>query len=1030
MRRVEICSVYAITLLVIFGYSHSSFRTIPFVSPLLTFESVHVKESVLEIGTVLLFILWSINAFFEQRIRIHRSPLNLALLLYGAWICAEYYFTPFDAVGAFELRRQLSLLALSFVISQRFPVNHLFRYLYSILFAAFLSAGIGILKYLSDTSHKDDLIPTRAEGLFGHPTIFAGFLVFPIILAGALLLSNVLALRWKESVVIGAKKLVTLENLLVLLVGAFFGLCLGGVPLILNQDGVTIATSAIGTILLFAFATIYVMMRKDIEEQRAGSVKMILFLMALISVAVYALFLTFARGGVAAVAFAFGLGVLFAILSLFRKRGEGERISRKPFVYVGLGLLIVFAALGYTLRGSIPESEFKRMFAVRNQALDNTIRIRRLSWEGALRLIWDDREDLMLTRTSLNGGELGGILKQRQRHHNFIWGGGLGSFGALFPDYQSMEMSEVSLLRRNYLDHAHNEFIQVFAETGILGFTLFVYLVVTILYSGFSLAFSETDRSRKIVYLAMTLALGAALLDGCVSINFRYASTPFLFFAVAGIVARLRADQRGEKPLDLRLGYYGQLVTSTVLSVLLLTPLYFTAKAHFSQNEFLFGVIDFNGGRVDKAFRHFETAVDLCPERIDFRYRLATMLYHHATMTEDLALRVARLQAADAHFDMYRRQQPYYPGLNYNLALVDQAIGAAQSSEARKTNAMFHLSDELLANPYNYRARFLRAMIAMSMAGRENEALSELSEYRHFAPVDTVALNVMGSAHLRLDKQNDDDKHLRLAKEEFALAQLLDPGDSISALNMMIMEFADGNDDAALDYAVRALEFEKPFAEILIPIDLFPKTSQHALDKLETFNLMAESILGTGRDPTRLDDDPRLEFADHLAVVNAELSKFVKERSPLSRQVLHNSYIVAHASIIDDLLIKARRERGNDPRLRFAHAMLMIRASQRDHARAMLSPLATDRAFLSLRDPEKREQERLFAARANFYLGQIDEREQRLGQALAHYEVVRSIYPGQFETLLAMRSLYSRIGDFGGYTEVTKELLDISGAGQ
>lgn len=109
---------------------------------------------------------------------------------------------------------------------------------------------------------------------------------------------------------------------------------------------------------------------------------------------------------------------------------------------------------------------------------------------------------------------------------NFLWGIGIGNFSYQYPlwqiDYVASDSIEYTKLL--YIDEtkvAYNEFIQIFAETGIIGFSIYGFLLYSLFRS------TPNDNDNMSVALKTTLTL--ILFSAATSYPFHCNSILFLF---------------------------------------------------------------------------------------------------------------------------------------------------------------------------------------------------------------------------------------------------------------------------------------------------------------------------------------------------------------------------------------------------------------------------------------------------------------------------------------------------------------------
>ncbi|MCD6329575.1 MAG: O-antigen ligase family protein, partial [Candidatus Cloacimonetes bacterium] len=115
--------------------------------------------------------------------------------------------------------------------------------------------------------------------------------------------------------------------------------------------------------------------------------------------------------------------------------------------------------------------------------------------------------------------------------HNWLFGSGLGTFVHEFPQYR---FTDYKLLgQEDMISHAHNEFIEIWAETGIIGLALYIIFLIALIgeYKR-----SIHTRSRFFTHIS-AFSIVLLLIHNLFSITMRIPSILIYFFILAGFLS-------------------------------------------------------------------------------------------------------------------------------------------------------------------------------------------------------------------------------------------------------------------------------------------------------------------------------------------------------------------------------------------------------------------------------------------------------------------------------------------------------------
>ena len=128
---------------------------------------------------------------------------------------------------------------------------------------------------------------------------------------------------------------------------------------------------------------------------------------------------------------------------------------------------------------------------------------------------------------------VGRAAMSRDTFHMFlqkpIAGWGLGTFPSVYPQFRTF-------FTNFYIDHAHNDYVEVLAETGVLGFGAMLWFLVQLYRTGFG----KIQRQRGPWQSAMTLAALTGctgfLVHGFTDFNFHIPANAAMFFAFSALI--------------------------------------------------------------------------------------------------------------------------------------------------------------------------------------------------------------------------------------------------------------------------------------------------------------------------------------------------------------------------------------------------------------------------------------------------------------------------------------------------------------
>ncbi|MBN1384918.1 MAG: tetratricopeptide repeat protein [Elusimicrobia bacterium] len=118
-----------------------------------------------------------------------------------------------------------------------------------------------------------------------------------------------------------------------------------------------------------------------------------------------------------------------------------------------------------------------------------------------------------------------------------VLGVGIGAFIINFPNYASDELKKIWPLNQNIVNDAHSEFVQLLTETGLVGFGLFLWIIIVFFMQSRKFHNSISSKSGFLLQTAGTASVCAILIQNMFSVDMRFTISSFYLFMIFGIAS-------------------------------------------------------------------------------------------------------------------------------------------------------------------------------------------------------------------------------------------------------------------------------------------------------------------------------------------------------------------------------------------------------------------------------------------------------------------------------------------------------------
>ena len=136
----------------------------------------------------------------------------------------------------------------------------------------------------------------------------------------------------------------------------------------------------------------------------------------------------------------------------------------------------------------------------------------------------------------------------RNQEHRLIWrdslvmwskspwtGTGPGTFHLYFPKFASEQLKKIYPQQQFVVNDAHNEYVQYLTETGILGFGVFLWLLISFYRSSF-LILAKTQGRQRYILCGLIASASGILVQNFFSVDMRFIISAVNLFIVWGII--------------------------------------------------------------------------------------------------------------------------------------------------------------------------------------------------------------------------------------------------------------------------------------------------------------------------------------------------------------------------------------------------------------------------------------------------------------------------------------------------------------
>ena len=344
---------------------------------------------------------------------------------------------------------------------------------------------------------------------------------------------------------------------------------------------------------------------------------------------------------------------------------------------------------------------------------------------------------------------------------NPMFGKGWGLFENFYPFYQGGLLLNFANIRnlRTHANNAHNEILEIFSQTGLVGLGVYIWLAV-VLFAAFFRYYRASGPEERYWIVPFAAALLGMFADNMFNVSLHFAVPALLFWWILGALSKKLSGARETSGVPWIKPAAGAAVAGLLL-------LFCAGGVWYWSSQFMRELHYFSGFKAMRRNDFIGAAVEL-KKAYDFHGREVNNNYELA----NAYVRSGDLPAAKWAYGEALKSNAGYDEIYFNMAIVEKRLGETDP-------ALTHLKVSAFINPLSVTTYNAMAEIYLKSGARSAKEAEEFLKPAATAfPGDSAILNTLGYFYTLL-------KDFRSAKDIYGRGVRANPGDAMLAQNLI-----------------------------------------------------------------------------------------------------------------------------------------------------------------------------------------------------------------------------------------------------